>query len=85
MRLLQGRRKAQKAGRIVRRAEWLEQLEVFGNVCAYCLRPAPMLEMDHVIPLSRGGEHTIDNLVPACSRCNNTKGPRGPLAMLEVA
>mgnify|MGYP006921428361 CR=1 FL=1 len=31
--------------------------------------------MDHVIPLSRGGSHTMDNLRCACRRCNLDKGP----------
>lgn len=30
-------------------------------------------ELDHVIPLSRGGPHTADNLVPSCISCNRAK------------
>lgn len=37
-------------------------------------RPWP--ELDHVEPLYWGGPHTADNLVPACLRCNRSKGPR---------
>jgi 5-methylcytosine-specific restriction endonuclease McrA len=29
--------------------------------------------MDHIIPLSRGGRSTKDNLVPCCKDCNNRK------------
>jgi 5-methylcytosine-specific restriction endonuclease McrA len=29
--------------------------------------------IDHYVPLARGGEHTVENLVPACSRCNQAK------------
>lgn len=32
------------------------------------------LTMDHVIPLSRGGDHSIDNIVPSCFSCNASKG-----------
>ena len=32
--------------------------------------------MDHLTPLSRGGSHTLENLVPACGRCNMQKGSR---------
>jgi 5-methylcytosine-specific restriction endonuclease McrA len=40
--------------------------------CTYC--PTGAFEhMDHVVPLSRGGAHAIDNLVPACARCNQSK------------
>ncbi len=31
---------------------------------------------DHVTPLSKGGSHTVANLVPACARCNLEKGAR---------
>jgi 5-methylcytosine-specific restriction endonuclease McrA len=30
--------------------------------------------MDHVVPLARGGGHSIDNVVPACRPCNRSKG-----------
>ena len=33
-------------------------------------------ELDHVDPLYWGGPHTAENLVPACLRCNRSKGPR---------
>jgi 5-methylcytosine-specific restriction endonuclease McrA len=33
-------------------------------------------ELDHVDPLFLGGPHTADNLVPACLRCNRSKGAR---------
>lgn len=34
------------------------------------------LTRDHVIPLSAGGSNDISNIVPACLRCNQTKGGR---------
>jgi 5-methylcytosine-specific restriction endonuclease McrA len=39
--------------------------------CLYCGNPAKHL--DHIIPLSRGGNHSIGNLAPACVRCNTSK------------
>jgi 5-methylcytosine-specific restriction endonuclease McrA len=36
------------------------------------------LTVDHVIPRSRGGEDTWENLVCACIKCNNKKGDRTP-------
>lgn len=45
--------------------------EAYGGLCAYCGEAADT--MDHVIPLSRGGEHSPDNLVPACRDCNFRK------------
>lgn len=31
-------------------------------------------ELDHVIPLAKGGAHTLDNVACACRKCNNIKG-----------
>jgi 5-methylcytosine-specific restriction endonuclease McrA len=42
--------------------------------CQYCSGPAETL--DHVIPRSRGGAHTWDNVVAACRRCNLRKSDR---------
>lgn len=46
----------------------------WGWRCAYCDRPAEHL--DHVSPLSRGGEDVPSNLLPACAACNLTKGAK---------
>lgn len=42
--------------------------------CVYCGKPATSI--DHVRPLSRGGQETASNLVPACAHCNSTKHAR---------
>lgn len=45
--------------------------------CFYCGTVIPeMWEIEHKIPLSRGGSDDIDNLVPACVECNRRKGDR---------
>jgi 5-methylcytosine-specific restriction endonuclease McrA len=36
------------------------------------------LTLDHVIPQSRGGANTWENLVAGCKPCNNRKGDRTP-------
>ncbi len=48
--------------------------------CQYCMRTMPSAEMtlDHVIPRSRAGETTWENLVACCHVCNNRKGSRTP-------
>lgn len=46
--------------------------------CVYCDSPHE-LTLDHVIPRSRGGSNSDDNLVAACRRCNCRKGARTPL------
>jgi 5-methylcytosine-specific restriction endonuclease McrA len=48
--------------------------------CQYCGKkfPMPELSLDHVIPRSRGGRTTWDNVVCSCTRCNARKGGRLP-------
>ncbi len=48
-----------------------------GFSCAYCNRSED-LTFDHVIPRSRGGRTSWENIVAACSRCNLAKGGRTP-------
>ncbi|MFB8386928.1 HNH endonuclease [Microbacterium sp. NPDC055910] len=47
--------------------------------CAYCGTPASTI--DHVLPRSRGGADSWENLVACCLRCNNIKGDRTPQEM----
>jgi len=48
--------------------------------CQYCQKVLNTgdLTLDHVIPRSRGGETTWENLVACCNPCNNKKGNRTP-------
>ncbi len=50
------------------------------NLCQYCgtLLPRSQLTIDHVIPHSRGGGESWENLVVACMKCNVHKGSRTP-------
>lgn len=57
------------------------RFEVFkrdGFKCQYCGRSAPdaVLEVDHVIPVAKGGTNDILNLITSCRDCNNGKGAR---------
>lgn len=45
-----------------------------GHTCQYCGIAAETV--DHVVPRSRGGRHTWDNVVAACRRCNGGKRDR---------
>ena len=49
-------------------------------MCQYCLKSPPTVELtlDHVVPRSRHGESTWENLVACCHQCNNRKGNRTP-------
>ncbi|HEX9251964.1 MAG TPA: HNH endonuclease, partial [Ignavibacteriaceae bacterium] len=46
--------------------------------CAYCGRSDIALTVDHVFPRGRGGDETWENLITACTNCNNRKGDRTP-------
>jgi 5-methylcytosine-specific restriction endonuclease McrA len=46
-------------------------LEASNNTCHYCNAPANTA--DHIIPVSKGGGHGIENLLPACTKCNSSR------------
>jgi len=43
-------------------------------LCVYCNNYSTLYEVEHVLPLSRGGLHDIDNIAVACPPCNRRKG-----------
>jgi len=50
-----------------------------GQRCGYCSSSATTI--DHVLPRSRGGADSWENLIACCLRCNNAKGDRTPAEM----
>ena len=44
-------------------------------VCQYCGRSAPdvVLEVDHIVPVSKGGDNSMLNLITSCRDCNRGK------------
>lgn len=52
-----------------------EITKLYKSSCIYC-GSLDSIEMDHVIPISRGGRHSIGNLVPACQKCNRNKSDK---------
>lgn len=46
--------------------------------CYYCEGKFPIskLHFDHIVPLSKGGSHSVDNLCTSCESCNCSKGPK---------
>lgn len=52
--------------------EWGALQDAWGG-CAYCGATDRPLQRDCVLPISRGGRYTVDNVVPACGPCNASK------------
>ena len=68
-------RKAKAAGNVTTK-QWLDKIAEHGNKCFYCLRPFTkdlLATMDHMIPISRQGRHSPENITPACRSCNSRK------------
>lgn len=51
-------------------------LEKWGRRCAYCGAEGVPLEIEHIVPKSRGGSNRVSNLTLACRACNQAKGNR---------
>ncbi len=70
--------------RQLRRTRWWQRKTSSGT-CYYCGKKVGInaLTMDHIIPLSRGGRSTKDNLVPCCKRCNTRKKNALPVEWQE--
>jgi 5-methylcytosine-specific restriction endonuclease McrA len=43
-------------------------------LCAYCKKYSESYDVEHIVPLSRGGLHDIENITVACPSCNRRKG-----------
>lgn len=48
----------------------------FNHCCAYCGSKPERLTLDHVLAESKGGMDSRKNLVPACAKCNRSKGSK---------
>ena len=49
-------------------------LHCSGNRCVYCDSSDTRLEIEHIVPRSRGGTDRVDNLTASCAPCNRSKG-----------
>jgi 5-methylcytosine-specific restriction endonuclease McrA len=52
-----------------------ELQKLYVGPCTYC-GVAGKMTLDHVVPIQRGGSHSVGNLVPACGSCNFSKGQK---------
>lgn len=53
--------------------QWQAILDMFEYRCAYCDMQGK-LTMDHIVPVSKGGQLTKSNILPACQHCNSSRG-----------
>jgi 5-methylcytosine-specific restriction endonuclease McrA len=61
--------------------ETLNYLKLIKNdLCSYCLEPST--EVDHIIPICKGGQTDYTNLAPICRHCNASKNGRDMLAFI---
>ncbi len=67
-------KKEKEKARALRQSGWWMRKTQKG-VCFYCQRQVGRdnLTMDHIVPLSRGGQSKRGNIVAACKECNNKK------------
>ena len=52
--------------------QWAALQQAWGG-CAYCGATGIAMQRDCVLPISRGGRYTLDNIAPACASCNASK------------
>jgi len=73
-------------GRCVSPSKRWAVFERYGFKCVYCGKTAQetTLEIDHVIPVSKGGTNSQHNLVTACPDCNLGKGAKKLIALPEM-
>lgn len=57
---------------------WMQIILSYDSCCVYCGHKCESPSMDHIVPISKGGSHSYDNIVPACLECNCKKGARTP-------
>lgn len=55
--------------------QWESIKAHFNNRCCYCNKEKPLTQ-EHFIPVTKGGEYTINNIIPSCQSCNSSKGNR---------
>lgn len=58
--------------------DWGRMLELYEGRCLSCGKKEPEIKLtvDHIVPVSSGGEHTWGNIQPLCFNCNRRKGTK---------
>ena len=69
------KRRAKKLFNGVYEISLKELKKIYSSPCFYC-GSTNSIHADHIIPISKGGRHSIGNLLPACAKCNMSKGSK---------
>jgi 5-methylcytosine-specific restriction endonuclease McrA len=88
------RRAIERGDKHAKSIDPIKVLERDGWKCQICMRPTPKSlrgtykdnapELDHIVPLARGGRHEWSNLQCACRACNSKKGYGPPLGQIGL-
>lgn len=67
-------KREREKSRELRRSRWWKNRVALGR-CHWCGErfPAEELTMDHIVPVTRGGKASRNNVVPSCRECNSRK------------
>lgn len=76
------KRRALKKNAFVQHFKHEEIINKYGDKCFYCLI-GKFEHIDHYIPLSKNGEHTLENIRPSCASCNMSKHDKLPLDFIK--
>ena len=70
-------RRARKTAAFIERVNRKRVFNEASGICSICSRPINgLFEIDHTMPLSKGGKHSYSNCRPAHPSCNHRKGAK---------
>lgn len=68
------KQREKSAGAKYTKTDILKLQKIHNNCCYFCGKESKKLSVDHLVPISRNGKNSKDNLVLACLSCNSAKG-----------
>jgi hypothetical protein len=76
-------RQRDKSVFMITRDQWDTMVASCNGVCPYCNNPTDNFTLDHLTPISKGGKHVPENIIPCCHSCNASKQHRDVFEWLE--